>query len=414
MKALLILVAALPVAWAGELLSAAANDTNVMPDSYIIVMNEGLSDADFDSHMTWAMDVHNTAVEKRQEATSGVSRTWNAHQMKGYCGSFDRETIQEIANNSDVAYVEPDRMMETSAFVTQRNAPSYGLGRISHKNPGNRDYIFDRSAGRGITIYGVDTGIDIQHPEFEGRITWGSNQVNNVDQDENGHGTHTAGTFAGTTFGVAKQANIVAVKVLNGRGRGSASGIISGMNFCVNHAKQNNLLGRAVMNLSLGGGGTRAFNQAATNAVNAGIFLAVAAGNDGVSLDSWPRHKQKSLTLLQRDAANTSPASARGVCTVAASTENDARARFSNFGAVVAVYAPGDKITSAAPGGGSKVLSGTSMAAPHVAGVGAYLMALEGITSDQVCNRIKSLAQPVISDQGAGTTNKLLYNNSGV
>lgn len=167
--------------------------------------------------------------------------------------------------------------------MTQRDAPSYGLGRISHIRRGNNNYIFDESAGQGITIYGVDTGIDITHPDFEGRAVWGSNQIDNVDRDENGHGTHTAGTFAGTTFGVAKRANIVAVKVLDAQGGGSASGIIAGINWCVNHARQNNILGRAVMNLSLGGSGTRSFNQVATNAANAGIFLAVAAGNDAVS-----------------------------------------------------------------------------------------------------------------------------------
>ncbi|KMU78905.1 oryzin [Coccidioides immitis RMSCC 3703] len=394
-SAILLLITAFPAAQAGEMINAAAGATDVIPDSYIVVMNEGISESDFESHRTWATGM-NSKSRKRAGAFSGVSRTWSATGMKGYSGSFARETIEQIANNSAVAYVEPDRMVNITAFVTQRNAPSYGLGRISNKRPGDRDYIFDESAGRGITIYGVDTGIDIRHPEFEGRATWGTNEINDVNQDENGHGTHTAGTFAGRNFGVAKRANIVAVKVLNAEGSGSTSGIISGINWCVDHARRNNILGRAVMNLSLGGTGARAFNQVATNAANAGIFLAVAAGNDG------------------EDAANTSPASARGVCTVSASTERDTRADFSNFGSVVDIYAPGDQIPSVFPNNARRVLSGTSMAAPHVAGVGAYLMALEGISSGQVCNRIKRLSQPRIRNPGRDTTNRLLYNNSGV
>ncbi|KAI1977741.1 Secreted subtilisin-like serine protease sub9 [Ophidiomyces ophidiicola] len=395
-RVLLLLAAVLPAVHAGEMLAAAAGDTGVIPNSYIVIMNDGISTSDFDSHRTWATGLNNNAKRKRGVKMGGVSRTWAAAQMKGYSGSFDRQTIEKIAKSASVSYVEPDRMVNITVFATQENAPSYGLGRISHRRPGNRNYVFDESAGRGITIYGVDTGIDIQHPDFQGRAVWGSNQVNTVDADENGHGTHTAGTFAGTTFGVAKRASIVAVKVLDAKGGGSASSIISGINWCVDHARQNNLLGRAVMNLSLGGSGARSFNQAATNAVNAGIFLSVAAGNDN------------------QDAVGTSPASARGVCAVAASTEADEKASFSNFGEIVSIYAPGDKIISAAPGGGSKVLSGTSMAAPHVAGVGAYLMALEGISSNQVCDRLKSIAQPRIQNAGQDTTAKLLNNNSGV
>ncbi|EEP81003.1 conserved hypothetical protein [Uncinocarpus reesii 1704] len=357
----LLLITALPAARAGEMIQAAAGTPGIIPDAYIVVMNDGISDSDFESHRGWAASMHNKAVQKRGRIFSGMTRMWNATELKGYSGSFDRQTIQQIANHSSATGI-----------------------------------IFLTICWSGITIYGVDTGIDIQHPEFQGRAIWGTNQVDNVDRDQNGHGTHTAGTFAGTTFGVAKRATIVAVKVLDAQGGGRASSIISGINWCVSHARQNNLLGRAVMNLSLGGSGTRSFNQVATNAANAGIFLSVAAGNDA------------------EDAANTSPASARGVCTVAASTEQDTRADFSNFGQIVDIYAPGDRIISAFPNNSRQVLSGTSMAAPHVAGVGAYLMALEGISATQVCDRLKRLSQPSIRNPGPRTTNRLLYNNSGV
>lgn len=132
-------------------------------------------------------------------------------------------------------------------------------------------------------MYGVDTGIDINHPEFSGRIRWGANTVDGDNRDGHGHGTHTAGTFAGETFGIAKKASVVAVKVLGSDGSGSFSGIIEGINWCVNDARSSSALGKAVMNLSLGGGFTQALNDAADQAQSAGIFMAVAAGNDNVS-----------------------------------------------------------------------------------------------------------------------------------
>lgn len=157
------------------------------------------------------------------------------------------------------------------------------MGRVSHKAPGNKDFVYDSSAGQGITIYGVDTGIDIRHPEFAGRIRWGTNTVDNDNTDGNGHGTHTAGTFAGTTYGVAKKANIVAVKVLSAGGSGSTSGVIKGIDWCVTDARSKNALGKAALNLSLGGSFSQASNDAVTRAQEAGIFVAVAAGNDNVS-----------------------------------------------------------------------------------------------------------------------------------
>ena len=170
--------------------------------------------------------------------------------------------------------------MYISDLETQKDAPSWGLGRISHQENGSSDYVYDSSAGEGISCYAVDTGVDVDHPDFGGRARWGSNLVDSDDTDGNGHGTHTAGTMAGKEMGIAKKAEIVAVKVLDAQGSGSTSDIVAGMDWAVQDAKDPS---KAVMNMSLGGLKTEVLNQAAAKVVEAGIFLAVAAGNDNVS-----------------------------------------------------------------------------------------------------------------------------------
>ncbi|KAL1954338.1 hypothetical protein VTO42DRAFT_1365 [Malbranchea cinnamomea] len=388
-KVLSACLAALAVVNAGEILSY-GDDKDIIPGSYIIVMKDGVSDQDFTTHRNWAANVHASSITRRSE--SGLGRTFNFNGWKAYSGNFDDTTIQSIANDSAVKYVEPDRIMRALELVTQSNVPSWGLARISSNSPGATDYVYDSTAGEGVVVYGVDTGIDIDHADFEGRAEWGTNTVDNDDTDGNGHGTHTASTIAGKEYGVAKKASLVSVKVLDSNGSGSMSGVISGIEWSVNDAKSKGALGKAVMNLSLGGGFSQSLNDAATNAVQAGIFLAVAAGNGGT------------------DASNNSPASAENVCTVGASTSRDGASRFSNYGSVIDLYAPGDGITAAVPGGGSKSLSGTSMAAPHVAGVAAYLIALEGISTGEACARITQLATSSIINPGPNTTEKLLFN----
>lgn len=173
--------------------------------------------------------------------------------------------------------------MKAYALQTQRNAPSWGLGRISNRQVGIRDYHYDSTAGRGVTAYIIDTGIDIRHPDFGGRAIWGTNTVDGSNTDGNGHGTHCAGTVASNTYGVAKAARLVAVKVLGADGSGSNAGVIKGMEWVIQHAQQNGITRKAVVNMSLGGGYSASSNQAAAAIVRAGIFLAVAAGNDNVS-----------------------------------------------------------------------------------------------------------------------------------
>ncbi|KAI1911198.1 Secreted subtilisin-like serine protease sub5 [Ophidiomyces ophidiicola] len=374
---------------------AASRPQDVIADQYIVVMKNDVSAESFSSHRSWVADMHHSDLTKRSLVGHGIKRTYDFHSMKGYSGVFDKKTIKEIAKNPNVAFIEPDQVVKLNDLVEQPNAPTWGLGRISNKRVGISNYFYDSSAGEGIWAYDVDTGVDISHPEFEGRAIWGSNHVDKDDTDGHGHGTHVGGTIGSKTYGVAKKAKIIAVKVLSASGSGSNSGVIAGIDWSVNHARQANMISKSVMNLSLGGGRSDATNMAVANAFKAGMHVAVAAGNDN------------------RDARNSSPASEPLVCTVAASDIRDNKASFSNFGSVVDIYAPGDTILSLRPGGGTRTLSGTSMAAPHIAGLGAYLMALEGIPANQACDRIKALSQGVIRNPGAQTTNKLAYNNSG-
>ncbi|KAI1914258.1 Secreted subtilisin-like serine protease sub4 [Ophidiomyces ophidiicola] len=392
MKFLSVLLSALAAVDAAEVLSV-SNKKDIIPDSYIVVLKDEVPDSEVRAHVSWVQTTQKVGNMKRNNTVSGLKSTFHIGQFQGYLGSFDQDTLAKILRDDKVKYVEPNRIMRIQGVTEQRNAP-WGLGRISSQQPGSDTYVYDESAGRGIIIYGVDSGIDVSHPDFEGRATWGTNTVDNDDTDGNGHGTHTAGTFAGSTYGVAKHATIVGVKVLDAGGSGSNSAIIAGIDWCVNHARENNALGRAVMNLSLGGGYSEATNSAAERAAAAGIFLAVAAGNDN------------------QDANNYSPASAANVCTVGATDSQDVRATFSNYGSRLDIFAPGVDVVSSTVGGGSGPMSGTSMAAPHIAGLGAYLMALENIPAGQVCDRIKQLSLNAVRNEGPGSTTQLANNGA--
>ena len=207
-----------------------------------------------------------------------------------------------------------------------------------------------------IHTYIVDTGIDVKHPEFEGRATWLANFAgDNKNTDCNSHGTHCAGLVGSKSYGVCKDAKLFAVKVLNCEGSGSYSGILSGLEF-VHKRHQEQLKGnpnvKSVISMSLGGGFSRAINKAIEALVKSNsMYVVVAAGNE----DS--------------DACQTSPASARGILTIMASDKYDNRAYFSNYGKCADLYSPGVDILSTIPDGKTAVYSGTSMSTPNLVGV---------------------------------------------
>jgi len=199
--------------------------------------------------------------------------------------------------------------------------------------------------------------------------------------------------------GVAKKANIIAVKVLGDNGAGSTSKLISGIEWTIAHAKSNGGgPGKSVVNMSLGGGYSNAVNRALEAATAQGLTFVVAAGNDG------------------KDARNYSPASSPNAITVGATQQGDGRASYSNYGSVVDVFAPGSQIVSTWYTSDSAVhtLSGTSMASPHVAGLAAYLIAEEGLSGPgQVTKRIKELAQRgVVGAAGPGSPNAFVWNGA--
>jgi subtilisin family serine protease len=275
--------------------------------------------------------------------------------------------------------------------ATQDDAP-WGLARLSSQEPGGTTYTYDDSAGEGTCAYIVDTGVDIEHEEFEGRATWGSNHVDQDNTDGQGHGTHVAGTIGSKSYGVAKKTSLIAVKVLGSDGSGTNAGVIAGMEWVVKDAPSRDCAKGSVVNMSLGGSFSQAVNDAAKAITDGGLFLAVAAGNDGAN------------------AGQSSPASETSACTVGASDETDTIADFSNFGKVVDVFAPGVGILSTFPGGKTETLDGTSMASPHVAGLGAYFLGL-GQETAGLCEHIASVGlEGVISGVPNGTANVLINN----
>jgi subtilisin family serine protease len=250
-----------------------------------------------------------------------------------------------------------------------------------------------------IHTYIVDTGIDVKHSEFEGRATWLANFADNINTDCNNHGTHCAGLVGSKSYGVCKDANLFAVKVLDCEGSGSYSGILSGLEFIFKRHKQqlvSNPNTKSIVSMSLGGGFSRAINRAVETLIKSdSMYVAVAAGNE----DS--------------DACKTSPASASGVLTIMASDKYDKRAYFSNYGTCADLYSPGVDILSTIPNEGRAIYSGTSMATPNLVGVlNHYLDQFPNLNMQKIKNKMMmDSSKNKLSENPRNTNNLLVYLN---
>ncbi|MDA5281313.1 S8 family serine peptidase [Streptomyces sp. NPDC054904] len=312
-------------------------------------------------------------------------------QVNGFSASGLSETeAKRLAADPAVGKVVQNKKFTIKA--SQPNPPSWGLDRIDQTaQEGDKKYDYPDKAGEGVTAYVIDTGIRVTHEDFGGRATHGFDAVDNDDSadDGNGHGTHVAGTVAGTAHGVAKKAKLVAVRVLDDNGSGTTEQVVAGIDWVTkNHS------GPSVANMSLGGGADEALDEAVRRAVAAGVAFSVAAGNES------------------SDAGQGSPSRVTEALTVASSTIDDAQSSFSNFGSVVDLYAPGSDITSAWNDSdtGTKTISGTSMAAPHVAGAAAlYLSGHPSSTPAQTAAALTAAATAgAVTNPSTGTANKLL------
>ncbi|WP_323189357.1 S8 family serine peptidase [Kitasatospora sp. NBC_00240] len=322
-----------------------------------------------------------------------VRRTFDS-ALHGFSAGLTERQARRLAADPAVAEVVQNRKVSLDA--SQPAPPSWGLDRIDQKRPPMTDrFDYPATAGQGVTAYIVDTGVRITHEDFGGRASYGFDAVDGDAEadDGHGHGTHVAATVAGATYGVAKKASVVAVRVLDDWGSGTVEGVVAGIDWVTAHAVK-----PAVVNLSLGGDPDDVLDTAVRNSIASGLTYTVAAGNDGV------------------DASQHSPARVPTAITVGATASDDRASRFSNYGPLVDLYAPGTDITSAGivHDEDSTTMSGTSMASPHAAGAAAlYLADHRTATPAQVAAALTSSATVgSLRDLVEGTPDRLLYTGS--
>ncbi|RPD56787.1 serine protease [Lentinus tigrinus ALCF2SS1-7] len=360
------------------------------PNSYIVKLWDNILK---DTHLEWFESALNISMLTYSD--------WDSDIFNGYAGVFQQGILDTLLAHPDVEYIEEDGMVNASVMVTQNDAP-WGLCRINqkaklknqHVNALNFTYRYESSAGAGVDIYIIDSGIYLNHSDFGGRAKWGATFGGYKKGDQNGHGTHVAATAAGTRFGVAKKANLIAVKVLGADNKGWASDRIAGVNWVSKRVSSTHR--PSVINMSLHAGASVTFDKAVTSITTKGVHVIVAAGNKNADASKW------------------SPARAAAAITVGSTTIQDARSSFSNYGPVVDVFAPGTRITSAAISSrnSTAVKSGTSMAAPHVAGIIATLISRDGnLAPAAMSAKLVALAiKDAITGLPIGTLNLLARN----
>ncbi|CAE6503832.1 unnamed protein product [Rhizoctonia solani] len=353
----------------------------IVPGSYIVKLKDGLLTKNTCSQFVETL------------RASGSSITYDYRSLMPACAlKLTDAALTVIQHMSQVEYIEQDSVMSLSEhedeltpldLASPATVEHDALVRRTNENCGKK--------GQGVIIYGIDTGIYTAHSCFGGRAVFGANFAgDDNNNDGNGHGTHTAATAACDKYGVATNAKVIAVKVLGANGSGSTAGVIAGVQWASDHYKGQGM--PAVATMSLGGLFSQAMNNAVQSAVNNGLHIAVAAGNDNLPTDLY------------------SPASVQDANTIGAVDSENKKASFSNFGSTVDVWALGVNVLSAWIDGpdSSKVLSGTSMSTPRVAGILASALSNYGQkTPKQLSDDLKKNATPINNDLLVLPNNKL-------
>jgi len=357
---------------------------------YIVVLKD--SAASLGNERSSAPTIASVASTMARSYGLDVSYTYS-HVLRGFVVKASRKSLINLLTDNRVAYVEENGVVSISQ-TTQNNA-TWGLDRVDQRDrPLNSTYVYDTSASNVYT-YVIDTGVRPSHNDFGGRVISGYTAINDGrgSNDCNGHGTHVAGTVAGATWGVAKSAVIVPIRVLGCNGSGTNAGVIAGMDWVTaNHVKP------AVANMSLGGGASTTTDNAVSRMRNAGVTVVVAAGNENQS------------------ACNVSPGRSSAAITVGSTTSSDGRSSFSNWGSCVDIMAPGSSITAPwyTSNSATNTISGTSMASPHVAGIAAlYLADNPSASPTQVENAIFNNASVNKLSSLNGSPNLLAYSRFG-
>ncbi len=353
-------------------------------NQYIVVLKDDVADVDAE------------ALRLARDFGGDRNEGHTYHKaIKGFSVRMPEQQAARLANDPRVDYVEEDGVVN---LVTTQTGATWGLDRIDQQNlplDGNYNY---NATGSGVKAYIIDTGIRATHTQIAGRVISGFTAISDGlgTNDGNGHGTHVSGTVGGTTYGVAKNVTLVAVRVLDSTGSGTNSGVIAGVDFVTSDHQAGQA---AVANMSLGGGISSALDTAITNSINDGVTYAIAAGNENA------------------DACGTSPARVASAITVGSTTTTDARSSFSNFGTCLDIFAPGSSITSSwnTSDTATNTISGTSMATPHVAGVAALFLETNPTASPATVAAaiVNGATLNKVTGAGTGSPNRLLFSLLG-